>query len=81
MSGSRSTAIPFAVGSFGFGTLAIGTLLALYATGHTDLPLWLDLATLLAPVGLVTGVVAVVVRAMRPSNTARHKRDDAINRP
>jgi uncharacterized membrane protein YhdT len=62
---ARSTALPVAVGLFGLGLLAIVAVFVLYATGHGDLPVWLNLATLLAPLGLAVGVITVIVRNRR----------------
>jgi len=62
---SRSRALPVAVGIFAVGLLAVVAVFALYAAGARDLPVWLNLATLLAPVGLVVGVVSAVVQARR----------------
>ncbi|QUG99940.1 hypothetical protein HUO13_03175 [Saccharopolyspora erythraea] len=70
-SSSRSAVMPVAMGMFGLGLIAVVAVFALYAAGSTDLPLWLNLATLLAPAGLVTGVVAIVVRSRRASRGTR----------
>ncbi|GAB2650972.1 hypothetical protein GCM10027271_05790 [Saccharopolyspora gloriosae] len=62
---SRSIVLPLAVGLFAAGVLAVVVVFGLYATGIADLPLWLNLATLLAPLGLIVGVVGAVARTRR----------------
>lgn len=64
-SSSRSTALPVSMTLFGLGLLAIVLVFGFYAAGCEDLPVWLNLATLLAPLGLVIGVVAVVLNARK----------------
>lgn len=62
---SRPVVLPVAVGLFALGVLAVLVVFGLYATGRTDLPLWLNLATLLTPAGLIVGVLGAVLRARR----------------
>ncbi|WP_243791489.1 hypothetical protein [Saccharopolyspora gloriosae] len=62
---SRPILLPLAVGLFAAGVLAVIVVFGLYAVGIADLPLWLNLATLLAPLGLIVGVVGSVVRTRR----------------
>lgn len=50
---------------FGLGLLAIVAIFALFAAGYQNLPIWLNLATLLCPAGLIFGVIATVVRNRR----------------
>ncbi|SEQ24285.1 hypothetical protein SAMN05216188_102522 [Lentzea xinjiangensis] len=58
--------LPLAVGLFAAGVLAIIAVFVLFATGHGDLPLWLNVAaTYLPAVGLALGIIAVVRRARR----------------
>jgi uncharacterized membrane protein YhdT len=57
--------LPVSIGMFGCGLLAVVAVFVLYATGHRDLPLWLNVATLLAPVGFCVGVVTVIINARR----------------
>lgn len=51
--------IPVAIAVFALGLLAVVSTFGLYAAGQTELPLWLNLACLLLPVGLALGVFAV----------------------
>lgn len=60
-SSSRSPVFSASLGLFGVGLLATAVVFGLYAAGHENLPVWLNLATLLAPLGLITGVVGLVV--------------------
>ncbi|MFD9703534.1 hypothetical protein [Lentzea sp. NPDC059081] len=58
--------LPLAVGLFAVGVLAIVAVFVLFATGHSDLPVWLNVAaTYLPAVGLGLGIVAVVRNARR----------------
>ena len=63
--------MPVAMGLFGLGLIAVLAVFGLYATGTEDLPLWLNLATLLAPAGLVLGVVTSIARTRRASRGTR----------
>jgi hypothetical protein len=47
---------------FGLGLAAIVAIFVLFAVGYQDMPVWLNLATLLCPAGLIFGVVATVLR-------------------
>jgi hypothetical protein len=67
----RSVSLPVSVALFSIGLIAIVAVFALYATGHHDLPLWLNLSTMLAPVGFVVGVVAAIMRARRDTPRPR----------
>ena len=62
-SSTRSTAFPASLGLFGAGLLATVVIFGLYAAGHENLPVWLNLATLLAPLGFIIGVVSLVLTA------------------
>ncbi|MEU0885524.1 hypothetical protein ABZ345_43660 [Lentzea sp. NPDC005914] len=56
--------LPLAVGLFAVGVLAIITVFVLFATGHSDLPVWLNVAaTYLPAVGLGLGIIAVIRKA------------------
>lgn len=58
--------LPLAVGLFAAGVLAIIAVFVLFATGHSDLPLWLNVAaTYLPAIGLGLGIIAVVRKARR----------------
>ena len=46
---------------FCIGTLAIVADVILFASGFHDLPLWLNLTALLAPIGLGVGLVGILV--------------------
>lgn len=48
---------------FGVGLVAVAVIMVLFATGSTDLPLWLNLVAMLAPVGFGLGLVAMFVEA------------------
>lgn len=61
----RSALLPTALVLFGLGLAAIIAIFALYAAGHTNLPVWLNAAALLCPAGLIFGVIASIVRARR----------------
>ncbi|MFD5827468.1 hypothetical protein [Lentzea sp. NPDC060358] len=53
--------LPLAVGLFAVGVLAIVAVFALFLTGHSDLPVWLNVAaTYLPAVGLGLGIIAVI---------------------
>ena len=62
---SRSAALPVSMALFTLGLIAIVSIFALYATGHENLPLWLNLATLLTPLGLIIGVVSTIASSRR----------------
>ena len=56
--------LPLAVGLFAVGVLAIVAVFVLFATGHSDLPVWLNVAaTYLPAIGLGLGIFAVVRKA------------------
>jgi uncharacterized protein (DUF983 family) len=69
MSSDRSTARPdaftAAMVAALVGLLAVVAVFALYATGHENLPLWLNVATVLLPFGLITALITSVVRTRR----------------
>lgn len=65
MTGPRVSLVPVAVGLFGAGLLAILLIFLLYAIGISDLPLWLNLTTLLAPLGFVVGVGGAIRNTRR----------------
>jgi hypothetical protein len=58
---------------FAIGLVAIFTDFVLFAAGSHDLPLWLNLTAMLAPVGLGVGLIGVVKenRAASPALAAR----------
>lgn len=56
--------LPLAVGLFAVGVLAIVAVFVLFATGHGDLPVWLNVAaTYLPAAGLALGIIAVIRRS------------------
>jgi uncharacterized membrane protein YhdT len=56
--------LPLAVGLFAAGVLAIIAVFVLFATGRSDLPLWLNVAaTYLPAIGLGLGIIAVIRKA------------------
>jgi hypothetical protein len=50
---------------FAVGTVAIFADMVLFASGSRDLPLWLNLLALLAPIGFGLGLLAVFLQARR----------------
>lgn len=65
MSNVRPDPFVIAMVTFCVGLLAVVIVFALHASGYENLPLWLNLPTVLAPAGLITGVVTSVVRTRR----------------
>jgi hypothetical protein len=55
-------------GTFVVGLLAVGVIMVMFATGSHDLPLWLNLVAMLAPVGFGIGLLGVYLEA-RSSRT------------
>lgn len=56
--------MPLAIGLFAVGVLAIIVVFVLFATGHSDLPVALNVAaTYLPAIGLGLGIIAVVRKA------------------
>ena len=56
--------IPLAIGLFAVGVLAIIAVFVLFITGHSDLPVWLNVvATYLPAIGLGLGLIAVIRKA------------------
>lgn len=64
---SRPLALTVSMVLFGLGLLAIVVVFGLHATGRNNLPVWLNVATMLVPLGLITGVISTVVQARRRS--------------
>lgn len=62
---------------FALGLLAILADLVLFATGSRNLPVWLNVACMLAPVGLGVGLIGVIreARAGGRARAARVSRD------
>lgn len=65
MSVARPDGFKAAMAVFAVGLLAVLVVYGLFAAGYENLPLWLNLATSLAPLGLITGLVVLVVRTRR----------------
>ena len=63
---------------FGIGLLGVVVIMALFATGSHDLPLWLNLVAMLAPVGFGIGLVGVY-RESRESRSLAAVRSAARN--
>jgi len=61
------------------GLLAVAAIMVLYATGSTDLPLWLNMLAMLAPVGFGLGLAGVYLesRASRRASVLRADRRSA----
>lgn len=77
---NRRRAAPLAkIGMIAFtiGVLAILADMALFASGHHDLPLWLNLTALLAPVGLGLGLIGVVAENRRAGRAANERLQEA----
>ena len=55
---------------FAVGLIAIFADMILFAAGSRNLPLWLNLTAMLAPVGLALGLVGVFVESRRSSASA-----------
>ncbi|MGP4019386.1 hypothetical protein [Saccharopolyspora sp. 5N708] len=64
-SAPRSAVLSVSMIMFGLGLLAIVAIFVLFALGYQNLPIWLNLATLLCPAGLIFGVIATVLRNRR----------------
>ncbi|MBM9475612.1 hypothetical protein JL107_04045 [Nakamurella flavida] len=56
---------------FAVGLVAIVVIIVLFATGGRDLPVWLNVTAMLAPVGLGVGLVGVFREIRRPAREAR----------
>ena len=52
---------------FALGLVAVAVVFALFAAGAHDLPLWLNLAAMLAPVGFGLALVGLFRQARRPA--------------
>ncbi len=52
---------------FAIGVLAVVVVMGLFASGSHDLPLWLNLMAMLAPLGFAVGLAGVAVDARRSS--------------
>lgn len=66
---------------FALGVVAIVVIMVLFASGSRDLPLWLNLTAMLAPIGFGLGLVGVAAEATRSSralarSAAQPDRDD-----
>jgi len=48
---------------FAIGVLAIVVIMVMFASGSHDLPLWLNLTAMLAPLGFAVGLAGVAVDA------------------
>lgn len=64
-SNSGSAVLGWSLALFGVGLLAILVVFGLFAAGYENLPVWLNLLTLLCPVGLIFGVLATALRSRR----------------
>lgn len=63
---TRRASSPLARWGFGIfvvGLLAVAVIMVLFATGSHDLPLWLNLAAMLAPIGFGVGLFGVFLEA------------------
>jgi hypothetical protein len=55
---------------FGIGLLGVVVIMVLFATGSHDLPLWLNLIAMLAPVGFGIGLIGVYREARASQSLA-----------
>jgi hypothetical protein len=58
---------------FAVGLLAVLVIMVLFATGSQDLPLWLNLAAMLAPVGFGVGLFGVFLEGRSRVVSARRR--------
>jgi len=58
---------------FAVGLLAVVVIMVLFATGSQDLPLWLNLAAMLAPVGFGVGLFGVFLEGRSRVVSARRR--------
>jgi len=63
--------IKMAMLAFTVGLLAIVVDIILFATGSRDLPLWLNLLALLAPIGFGLGLAGVIQENRHAARSAR----------
>ncbi len=56
---------------FAAGLLAVAAIMVLFATGSHDLPLWLNLAAMLAPTGFGLGLIDLLMDARAHRRGAR----------
>ncbi|MET0864728.1 MAG: hypothetical protein ABWZ98_10375 [Nakamurella sp.] len=56
---------------FVIGLLAVAAIMVLFATGSHDLPLWLNLAAMLAPIGFGIGLLGVFLESRSAGAKAR----------
>jgi hypothetical protein len=61
---------------FAVGLLAVLVIMVLFATGAHDLPLWLNLVAMLAPVGFGLALIGLFVEAR---SSRRHSADRAVS--
>lgn len=71
-SARRSVALSISVGLFVVGLIAILVIFGLAAAGFGDLPVWLNVTAMLAPLGLGVGLVSMLVRAVRARSLTRN---------
>ncbi|HEY7812223.1 MAG TPA: hypothetical protein VIC62_03245 [Nakamurella sp.] len=64
--GTSSLLVRVGVGCFALGLIAVVVVFGLFASGAHDLPLWLNLAAMLAPVGFGLALVGLFRQARRP---------------
>jgi peptidoglycan/LPS O-acetylase OafA/YrhL len=64
------------MGLFAVGVLAVVVIMVMFASGSHDLPLWLNLTAMLAPLGFAVGMVGVAVDARRSSRALARATSD-----
>ena len=69
------------MGLFAVGVLAVVVIMVMFASGSHDLPLWLNLTAMLAPLGFAVGMVGVAVDARRSSRALARATADQDSDP
>jgi predicted alpha/beta-hydrolase family hydrolase len=64
--GASSSLVRVGVAVFALGLLAVVVVFAMFAAGAHDLPLWLNIAAMLAPVGFGLALIGLFRQARRP---------------
>jgi len=63
--GSSSLLVRIGIGCFALGLIAVAVVFGMFAAGAHDLPLWLNLAAMLAPVGFGLALLGMFRQARR----------------
>jgi hypothetical protein len=75
--------VPVRIGMalFAIGVLAIVVIMVMFASGSHDLPLWLNLTAMLAPLGFAVGLAGVAVDARRSARALARATADQASDP